>query len=48
MSTFNVIVDIGSCKETKKLFFVKRILLEIFDFIEAEKSLSQDIVGPPV
>lgn len=48
MSTFNVIVDIGSCKETKKLFLVKRILLEIFDFIEAEKSLSQDIVGPPV
>lgn len=48
MSTFNVIVDIGSCKETKKLLLVKRILLEIFDFMEAAKSLPQDIAGPSV
>jgi len=47
MSTFNVITNIGSSKRVKKELLIKRILLEVFDFVEAVKELPVDIVGPP-
>lgn len=48
MSTFNVKVDLGSDKEAKKRCLIKRILLEILDFVEDAKFLPADIVGSPV
>jgi PncC family amidohydrolase len=39
MSTFNVKVDIGKDKCEKKMYLVKRILLEVIDFMDKIKKL---------
>lgn len=47
MSTFNVKVVLGRDKEAKKRCLIKRILLEILDFVKEVEELPQDITGSP-